>query len=63
LASQPLPLLRAWVPAWLIGLSIRTILFDRPFALSFALVAFVTNFLLLLLWRIAAQRLLSASSR
>jgi hypothetical protein len=62
-ASQPVALLRMWAPAWLIGLLLRAIVFGRPLAPTFALVAFLANFVLLLLWRLATQRLLSAPSR
>jgi len=50
--------LRRWVPAWVIGLGLRTLLFDRSFEVSFAVVAFIANGLLLLLWRSGLARLL-----
>jgi Protein of unknown function (DUF3054) len=50
--------LRRWMPAWVIGLGLRTLLFDRSFEVSFAVVAFIANGLLLLLWRSVLARLL-----
>lgn len=49
---------RRWLPAWLIGLALRTLLFDRSFEVSFAVVAFIANGALLLLWRSGLARLL-----
>jgi hypothetical protein len=50
--------LRRWAPAWVIGLALRSLLFDRSFEVSFAVVAFIANGLLLLLWRSVLARLL-----
>ncbi len=50
--------LRRWAPAWVIGLGLRTLLFGRSFEASFAVVAFIANGLLLLLWRSVFVRLL-----
>jgi len=50
--------LRRWAPAWLIGLGLRTLLFDRSFEASFAVVAFIANGALLSLWRSVLARLL-----
>lgn len=50
--------LRRWVPAWVIGLGLRTLFFDRSFEVSFAVVALIANGLLLLLWRSVLARLL-----
>ena len=50
--------LRRWLPAWAIGLALRTLLFDRSFQASFAMVSFIANALLLLLWRSVLVRLL-----
>lgn len=50
--------LRRWTPAWVIGLVLRTLLFGRSFEASFAVVAFIANGLLLLLWRSVLVRLL-----
>jgi len=50
--------LRRWAPAWVIGLGLRTLLFDRSFEASFAVVAFIANGLLLLVWRSVVVRLL-----
>ncbi len=50
--------LRRWAPAWVIGLGLRTLLFDRSFEASFAVVALIANGVLLLLWRCVVVRLL-----
>jgi hypothetical protein len=50
--------LRRWVPAWIIGLALRTLLFDRSFEASFAVVSFIANAALLVLWRSVLARLL-----
>jgi hypothetical protein len=50
--------LRRWAPAWAIGLALRTLLFDRSFEVSFAIVAFIANGVLLWLWRSVLVRLL-----
>ena len=42
---------RLWVPAWAIGLILRTLLFDRSLEVSFAIVALLMNGFLLLVWR------------
>ena len=42
---------RLWVPAWAIGLILRTLLFDRSFAVTFAIVALLVNGVLLMVWR------------
>lgn len=42
---------RLWVPAWAIGLILRTLLFDRSFAVTFAIVALLVNGVLLMAWR------------
>lgn len=42
---------RLWVPAWALGLIIRTIFFDRSFAVTFAVVSLLVNGVLLMLWR------------
>ena len=49
--------LRRWAPAWVIGLTLRTLLFDRSFEASFAVVSFMANGVLLLLWRSVLARL------
>ena len=43
--------MRAWVPAWAIGLVIRTVVFDHSFAPAFGVVSLLFNAGLLLLWR------------
>jgi Protein of unknown function (DUF3054) len=50
--------LRRWAPAWVIGLGLRTLFFDRSFEVSFAIVAFIANGAFLLLWRSVLARLL-----
>jgi Protein of unknown function (DUF3054) len=50
--------LRRWAPAWVIGLALRTLFFDRSFEVSFAIVAFIVNGGFLLLWRSVLARLL-----
>ena len=42
---------RLWVPAWAIGLVLRTLLFDRSFATTFAIVSLLVNGVLLMVWR------------
>jgi len=42
---------RLWVPAWAIGLVLRTLFFDRSFAPAFAVVSLLFNGVLLMLWR------------
>jgi hypothetical protein len=42
---------RLWVPAWALGLIIRTIFFDRSFAVTFAIVSLLFNGVLLMIWR------------
>jgi hypothetical protein len=42
---------RLWVPGWAIGLVLRTLLFDRSFAMTFAIVALLVNGVLLMVWR------------
>jgi hypothetical protein len=48
---SPPAVLAMWLPAWAIGIAIRTLVFGRGLSPVFALIAFVTNFVLLLLWR------------
>lgn len=43
--------LKPFVPAWIIGLVLRTLVFSRDFAPTFAIVALLTNLLLLGIWR------------
>ena len=42
---------RMWVPAWAVGLVLRTLLFDRSLATTFAVVSLLVNGVLLLVWR------------
>lgn len=42
---------RLWVPAWAIGLVLRTLLFDRSLATTFAIVSLLVNAVLLMAWR------------
>ena len=62
LLSEPTPLptnkiirrvVAAWLPAWVVGLLGRSLLFGRPFVPAFAIVALLVNGALLLLWRTA----------
>lgn len=57
-AHRTTGVLRRWLPAWVIGLGLRTLLFDRSFAPTFAIVSLITNLLLLLCWRSLLSRLL-----
>ena len=52
---------RLWVPAWAIGLLLRTLLFDRSFAVTFAIVSLLVNGVLLMLWRSVLAPLLLRS--
>jgi hypothetical protein len=49
--TQSRQVLRLWVPAWAIGLILRTLLFDRGLAATFAIVSLLVNGVLLMLWR------------
>jgi hypothetical protein len=57
-AHRSTGVLRRWLPAWALGLAIRTLAFGRAFAPTFAIVSLVTNLLLLLAWRSWLARLL-----
>ena len=50
-ASDARQVARLWVPAWAIGLVTRILLFDRGFAVTFAIVSLLVNGVLLMLWR------------
>jgi uncharacterized membrane protein YeaQ/YmgE (transglycosylase-associated protein family) len=50
-------MLKPFVPAWVIGLVLRTLVFGRDFAPTFAIVAFITNAILLCVWRLLAAHL------
>jgi hypothetical protein len=43
--------IRVWIPALVLGLAIRSLVFGRAFAPTFAIVAFLVNGALLVLWR------------
>ena len=43
--------IRVWIPALVLGLAIRSLVFGRAFAPTFAVVAFLVNGALLVLWR------------
>ncbi|HEX5370207.1 MAG TPA: DUF3054 domain-containing protein [Dehalococcoidia bacterium] len=43
--------MRTWVPAWAVGLIIRTVFFDHSFAPTFGVVSLLFNACLLLIWR------------
>jgi hypothetical protein len=49
--TQSRQVLRLWVPAWALGLILRTLLFDRSLAATFAIVSLLVNGVLLMLWR------------
>ena len=49
--AQSRQVMRLWVPAWAIGLVLRTLLFDRAFEATFAIVSLLMNGVLLMLWR------------
>jgi hypothetical protein len=50
-SSDAQTVVQTWVPAWAIGLVLRTAIFDRSFAPTFAVVSLLVNAVLLLLWR------------
>jgi hypothetical protein len=56
-------LLRLWVPAWIVGLLLRSLVFGRAFAPAFAIVTLIVAGLLLFAWRFIAGRVGSALSR
>ena len=55
--TQSRQIARFWVPAWAIGLLLRTLFFDRTFEATFAVVALLVNGVLLMLWRSAVAPL------
>ena len=55
--------LKPWAPAWVIGLALRTLVFGRDFSLPFAVIAFITNAVLLFAWRLAAAHLIKPSAK
>jgi hypothetical protein len=57
-ASVVKPVIMAWVPAWAIGVALRSLVWGRDFALAFAIVTFAVNAVLLLGWRAVAVMLL-----
>jgi hypothetical protein len=52
------PVLMAWLPAWAVGLVLRTVVWGRDFAPAFAIVTLVINSGILLGWRALATMLL-----
>ncbi len=61
--TEPRELIKTWVPAWIVGLVLRSLVFGRPFAPTFAVIAFLFNSVLLFAWRgLIAPRLLKAKS-
>lgn len=44
-------LIRAWIPAWALGLVIRAVLFDGSLEVTFAIVSLLVIGVLLMLWR------------
>jgi hypothetical protein len=57
-ASVVKPVLMAWLPAWAVGLVLRSTVWGREFAPAFAIVTMVINSAVLLGWRAAAVMLL-----
>jgi hypothetical protein len=51
--TKPRNVVRVWIPSLVFGLLIRSLVFGRAFAPTFAIVAFLVNGLLLILWRCA----------
>lgn len=51
--AAALAVLFAWPPAGLVGLVVRMLWFERPWAWSFAIVALLVQGVLLLVWRTA----------
>ena len=49
--TKPRNVIRVWIPSLVFGLAIRSLVFGRAFAPTFAVVAFLVNGLLLVLWR------------
>jgi hypothetical protein len=62
-SSDAQTVVQTWVPAWAIGLVLRTAIFDRSFAPTFAVVSLLVNAVLLLLWRAVFAPLLLRRSR
>jgi hypothetical protein len=50
-AHRSTGVLRRWLPAWAMGLALRSLAFGRAFAPTFAMISFVVNLGLLLFWR------------
>ena len=49
--TDPQRVLITWLPAWAIGLVLRSLIFGRAFAPAFAAISFLVNAVLLLIWR------------
>ncbi|MPZ49496.1 MAG: DUF3054 family protein [Dehalococcoidia bacterium] len=61
--DAPGRVLMAWVPAWLLGLALRSLVFGRAFSPTFAGISFLVNAILLLIWRtLLAPRILKQTS-
>jgi hypothetical protein len=59
--DDPAGVMKAWLPAWAVGLVLRSLVFGRAFAPAFAIVSLLFNSGLLLAWRcLIAPRLLRA---
>jgi hypothetical protein len=52
------PVMMAWLPAWAVGLALRSLVWGREFAPAFAVVTLVINSGVLLGWRAVAVMLL-----
>ena len=48
------PVLAAWLPAWAVGVALRSLVWGRSFSPAFAIVTLVINAALLLGWRATA---------
>jgi hypothetical protein len=61
--AHAVDVLKRWVPAWVIGLVLRSLVFGRAFAPTFALISLLVNAGLLLTWRrLLARRLLPSEA-
>jgi hypothetical protein len=56
--QAPRTIIQGWLPACIVGLAIRTLVFGRPFAIAFAIISFLANAGLLIGWRQLASRVL-----
>ena len=47
------PVFKAWLPAWAVGIALRSLVWGRAFSPAFAIVTLIINAALLLGWRAA----------